>query len=67
MTPMSDTETSTATKKPAPAAKEPLLACEVVKPTTYGQADLGKGHRIRLPKSEAETLEAAGFLRITGL
>jgi len=63
---MSDETTAHEAPK-KPTAKEPLLACEVVRPTTYGQADLGKGHRIRLPKSEAEALEAAGFVRITGL
>ena len=51
---MSDESVSTAPKS---AKAEPLLACTVlVSGTVIGPLTCGKGHRLQLPKSKAETL-----------
>lgn len=51
---MSDESVSTAPKS---VKSEPLLVCTVlVSGTVIGPATCGKGHRTRLPKSQAEAL-----------
>jgi len=62
---MSDEAAQPATK---PVKSEPQFACVVIKESiTYGQVILGKGHRLKLPKSEAEALASIGHIEITGL
>lgn len=56
--------------KTPPEQEQPLLACKVlVTGTTYGDVILGKGARIRIPKTDADTLAALNppAVEITGL
>lgn len=57
------------TKPESPAPKpESIVACTVlVAKTQIGQVLKGKGAKVRLPKSDADTLAALGRVRIDGI
>lgn len=56
-------------KPSAPAPKpDPIVACTVlVAKTRIGEVLKGKGAKVRLPKSKAETLRDLGMVRIDGI
>lgn len=56
--------------KTPPDQEQPLVACTVlVTGTTYGDVILGEGAKIRIPKTDAETLASLNppAVEITGL
>ena len=58
----------TATPEAAAAADPIRYACTVlVTGTTYGQAELAAGAKVRLPEADAKALEKLGKIRIDGL